>query len=143
MLDVVDIISFEGYVYVNTGSPHHVAMVTGLDDFNVEKEGAALRYGKYGEEGSNINFVEALNGNNIFAVRTYERGVEGETLSCGTGATAVAVALHNMNITRSNEIAIQTLGGDLRVSFEADKTSYRNVFLEGKATFVFDGVIEI
>lgn len=86
----VDFISKRGDAYwLDTGSPHHVQLVDDIEGLNVPKEGARLRYGLYGEAGSNINFVEVMDVD-TFQVRTYERGVEDETLSCGTGVTAVA-----------------------------------------------------
>jgi diaminopimelate epimerase len=92
MSDVLEIQNKNNYSFLNTGSPHHVEITEDLKNVQVKKEGAALRYELYGKEGANINFVQALQ-NDIFAVRTYERGVEDETLSCGTGVTAVALAM--------------------------------------------------
>jgi diaminopimelate epimerase len=74
-------------------------------------------------------------------VRTYERGVEDETLSCGTGVTAVALAMHSLKETTATEITLHVEGGTLQVSFERDATSYKNIFLKGKATQVFKGEI--
>ena len=96
----------------------------------------------YGKEGSNVNFVSQL-GDANFRLRTYERGVEDETLSCGTGATATAIAMHALGNTNSNTIAIDVEGGKLKVSFEKTNAGYENVKLEGPATFVFEGEIEI
>ena len=127
------------YVFLDTGSPHHVELVSELETFKVEKEGAFLRNNTYGKEGSNINFVEPIS-ENIFAVRTYERGVEAETLSCGTGVTAVAIALFETNKTNSNKITLKTQGGDLKVSFNKTKKGYKNIFLIGPATQVFKGI---
>ncbi len=100
--------------------------------------GKKIRYGKYGEKGSNINFVEKTN-ENTFVVRTYERGVEDETLSCGTGVVAVALAMHAIGETHSKHITLQTPGGDLKVSFEKEETGYKNIYLEGPAKQVFKG----
>ncbi len=127
--------------FLDTGSPHHVQLVEGLDQFNVYKEGAKLRYGLYGEKGSNINFVESLD-DSKFSVRTYERGVEDETLSCGTGVTAVAIAMHKANRVEGNTVNIRTKGGDLKVSFNVDTQGYSNVSLIGPAKLVFKGEIE-
>lgn len=127
--------------FLDTGSPHHVQLVEGLDQFNVYKEGAKLRYGLYGEKGSNINFVESLD-DSKFSVRTYERGVEDETLSCGTGVTAVAIAMHKANRVEGNTVDIQTKGGDLKVSFDVDAQGYSDVSLIGPAKLVFKGEIK-
>ena len=94
MQDVTAIKKEPTYTFLDTGSPHHIAMVDDVEKVDVKAEGALLRYGSlYGKVGSNINFVQQID-NAHFAVRTYERGVEDETLSCGTGVTAVAIAAH-------------------------------------------------
>ncbi len=131
------------YVFLNTGSPHHVTLVNDIQNLDVKKEGSTIRYSDlYGKAGSNVNFVSQL-GEANFRLRTYERGVEDETLSCGTGATATAIAMNAIGKTNSNEIAIDVEGGKLKVSFEKTNTGYENVLLEGPATFVFEGEIEI
>lgn len=136
----VDNIKVEGaYTFLNTGSPHHVEVVTDLEDFDVFFKGREIRNNIYGEEGSNVNFVEQLD-HSIFSVRTYERGVENETLSCGTGVTAVALAMFEIGKTDKNTVALETLGGQLIVKFEKSENGYRNIFLEGPAKQVFKGV---
>lgn len=127
-------------IFLDTGSPHHVQMVENIEDFKVFKEGKKIRYGIYGESGSNINFVAQLD-DMTFSVRTYERGVEDETLSCGTGVTAVALAMHHTGKTKANKVAIKTLGGDLKVEFEQDGKRYKNIHLIGPAKQVFKGEI--
>lgn len=140
-VDVVD--SHPNYVFLNTGSPHHVQLVPNLKDFDVKKEGEKLRYSDlYGKSGSNINFVHQIS-EGEFSIRTYERGVEDETLSCGTGATAVAIAMHAIKKSNQKDLTIFVEGGKLNVSFETNNESYNNVFLKGPATFVFEGVITI
>ncbi|UNY98251.1 diaminopimelate epimerase [Zhouia spongiae] len=141
MIDVEAVESFDNHVFLNTGSPHHVQQVEGLERFDVKKEGARLRYGKYGESGSNINFVEQA-GTDIFSVRTYERGVEDETFSCGTGVTAVAIAMYVKEKTDATQITLNTPGGQLKVSFEDRDGVFENVFLQGPAKQVFKGVVE-
>jgi len=126
-------------VFLDTGSPHHVQLVAGLNTFDVEKEGAAIRFGTYGKEGANINFVEEI-ANHTFAVRTYERGVEAETLSCGTGVTAVAIALYETDKTTSNTITLNTKGGILEVTFNKTKEGcYSDVYLKGPTEQLFEG----
>lgn len=128
-------------IFLDTGSPHHVQLVANLKDFEVFKEGKKLRYGLYGKSGSNINFVEQID-DNSFSVRTYERGVEDETLSCGTGVTAVALAMHHSGRTAANEVTVKTQGGDLKVEFEADGGRYKNIRLIGPTELVFKGQME-
>lgn len=143
MKDVQEVKIEADYIFLNTGSPHHVTLVNDIQNLDVKKEGAVIRYSDlYGKAGSNVNFVIQLSENN-FLLRTYERGVEDETLSCGTGATATAIAMNAIGKTNSNEIAIDVEGGKLKVSFEKTNTGYENVLLEGPATFVFEGEIEI
>ncbi len=114
-----------------------------MNDVNVKITGRKLRYGApYFEEGSNINFVEQTD-TNTFKVRTYERGVENETLSCGTGVTAVAIASHKARKTANNQVVLNTPGGRLEVSFETHNNCYKKVFLKGAATLVFKGTIDI
>lgn len=140
MQNVLDVKVTPAYTFLDTGSPHHVEMVSSVKDVDVKTAGAAIRYSDlYGEVGSNINFVEQL-ADNHFAVRTYERGVEDETLSCGTGVTAVAIAAHKNGLTTSNSIHLDVEGGKLSVSFEKTASGYEDIFLIGPATFVFKGV---
>ena len=88
-----------------------------------------------------MNFVEKLN-SETFKVRTYERGVEDETLSCGTGVTAVALAMHYSGETKKNEVTLNVEGGALKVSFEKTEKGYQNIWLQGPAKQVFKGEIE-
>lgn len=141
MPDVLKIREKKEYLFLDTGSPHHVQVVNGLKDLKVFQEGKKLRYGLYGATGSNINFVEPLT-DSSFAVRTYERGVENETLSCGTGVTAVALAMHNTGRTKANSVDIETPGGQLRVTFRQTDGGYKEVYLTGPATQVFKGEIQ-
>lgn len=140
MKDVDDVKITDEYVYLNTGSPHHVVLVEDLEKYDVKNQGAKIRYSDlYGKTGSNVNFVTQIT-EDLFAVRTYERGVEDETLSCGTGATAVAIAMYALKKTNSTEISIKVIGGDLKVSF-CKRDGYEEVFLRGRADFVFEGNI--
>jgi len=139
MQDVENIKNNDSYLFLDTGSPHHVTWVNEIESYDVKKEGAAIRYSDlYGKAGSNINFVEKTASG--YKMRTYERGVEDETLSCGTGATAVALAIHKLGKTNETKIALQVAGGDLEVQFEATEAGYKNIFLIGPAKQVFTGV---
>lgn len=143
MIDVKKVEVFDDYVFLNTGSPHHVQIVNHLADYDVFNNGKEIRYSNlYGMAGSNINFVEKET-ESKFSVRTYERGVENETLSCGTGVTATAIAMYHINKTKSNSIELLTKGGSLNVSFNFKDNTYTNIFLTGAATFVFNGIIEV
>lgn len=143
MIDVNSINTTANYSFLNTGSPHHVQIVEDLENYNVKDNGAAIRYGDlYGKEGSNINFVKKIN-DTTFSLRTYERGVEDETLACGTGATAAAIAMNATGETDATSINLNVEGGKLIVSFDKEDNIYTNVFLKGPAEFVFEGTIEI
>jgi diaminopimelate epimerase len=143
MIDVKTIKTELNYTFLNTGSPHHVEIVDDLEHFDVKENGAAIRYGGlYGKEGSNINFVKKID-TTTFSLRTYERGVEDETLACGTGATAVAIAMNATGLTEATSIDVNVRGGKLAVSFDIKDNEYTNVFLIGPAEFVFKGAIEI
>lgn len=131
----------EGNCVVDTGSPHYVKIVNDVKHYDVFEEGKRIRYNKkYRQEGINVNFVEIEHGH--IYVRTYERGVENETFSCGTGVTASALACaHN---TGFNRVEVQTLGGSLAVEFKKDtEDRFSNVWLCGPAAFVFKGEINI
>ena len=142
MQDVSNIQKFDSYYFIDTGSPHHILQVDQIDQYDVKGEGRRIRYGApYYEQGSNVNFVQPKE-ENSFDVRTYERGVEDETLSCGTGVTAVALAMYEKGITASTSVKINTPGGVLEVSFEKNSIGYKNIFLTGPARLVFKGEIE-
>lgn len=140
MVDVSEI-NRDGDAYVlNTGSPHYVKIVKDLRHYPVHNEGYAIRNNEtYQEKGINVNFVEKENDG--YLVRTFERGVENETLACGTGATAaaIAMALHE-NKTGAIETPIRVLGGQLSISFIREGNNFRNVFLNGPADLVFEGI---
>lgn len=127
---------------INTGSPHYIRFVKDVEKFPVYDEGRAIRYSPfYKEAGVNVNFVEVLPDKSIF-VRTYERGVENETLSCGTGVTAASLAASFMNI--ESPVKIKTLGGDLSVEFKVGQTgAFEEIFLVGPAKMVFEGDLEL
>ena len=142
MQNVNSIKESHGDFILNTGSPHYIHGSSDVLSVDVYKEGRAIRYSKeFEQEGINVNFVENVHDRII--VRTYERGVENETFSCGTGVTAAALVFaHNEN--GFNRIEVQTKGGHLAVEF--DKTgeeTFENIFLCGPALFVFKGTITI
>ena len=144
MSDVKDIEVGEDHYILNTGSPHYIVFVEDIDDINVVENGQAIRYSKrFRKEGINVNFVEKEK-NNIL-VATYERGVEDETLSCGTGVTAAAISyiLQNPNRKKKQSVSIRSKGGDLKVLFEKNKKGAENIWLCGKAEQVFQGSITI
>ncbi|CAN5154245.1 diaminopimelate epimerase [soil metagenome] len=133
----------ENSIFLDTGSPHHIIFTEEIGDIDVKLRGKKIRYSPLYEPngGTNVNFVE-MEGENTFLVRTYERGVEDETFSCGTGVTAVALAVNALGKSTANEIKLKTRGGDLLVSFEVNKDKYSNIWLTGPAQFVFKGEIE-
>lgn len=130
------------FFFLNTGSPHYVEIKEGVKRLDVYGLGKAIRYNeRFKKEGTNVNFMELLPDNKIL-VRTYERGVEDETYSCGTGVTASAIAASLYGY--KSPIDIETLGGELKVSFEERKEgNYENVYLIGPALRVFEGEVEI
>ena len=129
--------------FINSGVPHVVIPVSRIDDVDVRREGSAIRYHKmFSPKGTNVNFIEKRGGKKI-AVRTYERGVEDETLACGTGVVASAL-IFAATANTNGPITVIVRGGDeLRVGFEKIDNQFRNVTLTGPADFVFEGTIEI
>jgi diaminopimelate epimerase len=131
MADVLDIEMIGNAMYLNTGSPHYVDFVDDLKNYN-----------GFAAKGTNVNFVEKQE-DGIF-VRTYERGVEAETLACGTGVTAAALAANTAKVTLNNNVCnITTLGGKLKVYYEQCGKGYKNIWLQGPAVKVFSGEIEL
>jgi len=143
MKDVNYIEVHSNYFILNTGSPHYVKHIRNLAEMDVKTGGRMIRYSKeFEKEGVNVNFIETMEGDKIY-VRTYERGVEDETLSCGTGVTAAAlVSAHNDN--GFNRVEVKTHGGNLSVEFDkTDDNHFENIFLIGPAEFVFKGEMEV
>uniref|UniRef100_UPI0025E100E1 diaminopimelate epimerase n=1 Tax=uncultured Mucilaginibacter sp. TaxID=797541 RepID=UPI0025E100E1 len=143
MIDV-DTINADGDAYVlNTGSPHYVKLVDGLKEKDVYSEGYAIRNNDtYTAKGINVNFVEPTDAG--YFVRTFERGVEDETYACGTGVTAVALAMaKHQHQTGHITTPIKVLGGDLNIRFDYDGKKYTDIFLEGPAVKVFEGEVEV
>jgi diaminopimelate epimerase len=129
--------------FINSGVPHVVIPVTKIDDADVQRDGAAIRYHKmFSPNGTNVNFIEKRGPNKI-AIRTYERGVEDETLACGTGIVASALIFAASEDCKG-PVTVMARGGDeLQVSFEKSQNQFRNVTLTGPAEFVFEGTIDI
>lgn len=141
MIDVQQIKNINEDYELNTGSPHFVKYVNDVENLNVYKNGHEIRYSEtYKKEGINVNFVSKLDDNQIF-VRTYERGVEDETYSCGTGVTASCLTF--MQKFNLNEVGVKTLGGDLKVYAEHSEKGFENIWLEGPAKQVFEGFFNL
>ncbi len=170
MRDVSEWKEQNGDIFINTGSPHYIRYVKNLKEFPVVEEGKAIRYSNaFKPGGTNVNFVELL-GNNTLFVRTYERGVENETLSCGTGVTAAALAAAFKGYT--SPVDIQVMGGRLSVEFKFSQPGlpagqeglptgqaglptgqpglptgqaglFQDIFLTGPAKMVFEGDLEL
>lgn len=163
-LKMIDVMGFDKFInsdntnsehhdayFLNTGSPHYVEFVNDVKNYPVDEKGKYWRYYKDFKGGTNVNFVEILDNSTLF-VRTYERGVEAETFACGTGITASALSAYTK--LRKNKLTLQeeyylynikALGGDLKVDFIYNKieNQFKEVYLTGPATFVFDTYIEI
>ena len=143
MIDVEVIKTYGNDLFLDTGSPHYVKIVESLDNFNVVNEGKKIRNStEFINNGVNVNFVKILS-EREFEVRTYERGVEGETLSCGTGVTAVALAMFNSGKTDSKKVKIKTKGGELFVEFDTNGERYFDIKLTGGVKMIFSGEINI
>jgi len=140
MCDVTELKEFEDGYFLDTGSPHFVTLRDNLEIIDVLNEGKKLRnevrFEKFG--GANINFL-SINKNGSLSIRTYERGVEDETLACGTGSVASAIVAHYLDKNRL-EFDIKVLGGQLKVRLKEEKTGiFSDIWLEGEAEFVFEG----
>lgn len=139
MIDVQEIYTDKDDFVINTGSPHYIKFVEDVEHYKVYAEGNKIRNSAtYLKDGINVNFVEILAADSIY-VRTYERGVENETYSCGTGVTAAALPFINDN----KKIKVKTIGGNLNVYAEKNGKSFTNIWLEGPTKQVFKGKINI
>lgn len=140
--DISQIKQDANYFLVNTGSPHYVEIMDDPDGIDIFQRGKSIRWDpRFAPEGLNVNFVK-VDGDKLL-VRTFERGVENITLSCGTGVTAAAVAADIHQGQPRNEYHIQTYGGNLKVQFVKDNKIYRHVSLTGPVQHVFNGTIEL
>jgi len=131
-----------GHLFLETGSPHYVVFKTGVEAMDLTTEARKIRYSKrFREEGTNVDFVEIMQ-DHLF-VRSYERGVEDETLSCGTGVTASALALAVKNPSQDSSVEVHTRGGTLTVSYKQKGNSFTDIWLKGPAMLVFRGEIDV
>ena len=144
MSSVEAIEKYQNDFVLNTGSPHYVQLVDDLDNLDVVRLGRQIRYSdQFKQVGINVNFVKQI-GQKHISIRTYERGVEDETLSCGTGATACALVEGRSFSEGNHSVCVDVLGGQLQVSYERHEDgSFSHVNLKGPATFVFEGAIHV
>ncbi len=142
MADINQIETFDDLYFINTGSPHLVKFVTNINEMDVECEGKFLR-NTYNikEGGTNVNFIQLSS--TTIRIRTFERGVEAETLACGTGSVASAIAVNHKFGEAKNNYTLEAQGGYLSVSFNRNGNNYTQVYLEGPTEHVFDGFINL
>ena len=143
MKDVSTFIAANDYYFIDTGSPHYVSFVEDITQVNVNEEGKNIRTSFNAENGgTNVNFVQLSN--ETLLIRTFERGVEEETLACGTGAVASAIAAHHFLESEESDVELQALGGKLIVSFDKlAEFNYVNIWLTGPVEQVFKGRISL
>lgn len=142
MKDVTAINRHQNDYVLDTGSPHYVQFCDNLSDLDIIRKARDIRYNEpFKTDGINVNFVSK--NDTTISVRTYERGVEDETLSCGTGVVATALSVASVNGIQHGSLDINTLGGVLKVAFENTGTGFSNIFLSGPAEHVFKGEITL
>ena len=143
MRDVDHVQTYPTHTFIDTGSPHHIEFVKDTKNLDVLTQGALIAHNDiYGEEGTNVNFVAVIKDRQI-QVRTFERGVENETLSCGTGVTAAALAAFSTGKVTNSKIEVHTLGGDLTLSFTPSGKGFSDIVLTGPTELVFSGTLEL
>lgn len=143
MTDVQNVKLYEDLVYINTGTHHVMKFVENIDEIDIINEAKPIRYSSNFEPaGTNVNFVQKINKNTL-KIRTYEKGVENETLSCGTGTVASALAYFLISKEQTNCINVYTKGGLLKVDFNSiENNCFKDIYLTGAAEFVFSGKID-
>ena len=141
MNDVKEIVVKNGHNFLDTGSPHVVQIVDNVDEVNVYEQGKKIRNQFQEMNGVNVNFVSF--NNDIIKCRTFERGVENETLSCGTGVVAVALYVFKKKKISDDKIIVSTKGGNLSVYFKNNGDSFNEIWLKGNINKIFDGLIEL
>lgn len=143
MKKVTNIQDYQDHFVLDTGSPHYVTIIPEWKDINVVEKGRAIRnLPEFQKNGINVNFMQIKDPNHIL-VRTYERGVENETLACGTGVTACAIVTAHLHQLNHANIYVNTPGGELQVHLERNHHQYQNIYLIGNAEYVFCGEINI
>ncbi|NTS42202.1 diaminopimelate epimerase [Flavisolibacter sp. BT320] len=143
MNDVASVEKGDDHFVLNTGSPHYVNLVENVMELDVVQQGRAVRYNDvFAKKGINVNFVEKMDDTAGIIVRTYERGVEDETYSCGTGVTAAALVSRPAT-EGLNTVAVKTKGGNLQVKFEKTASGFQNIWLIGPAVKVFEGEVDV
>ncbi len=140
MNEVTDFAKKADHYFIDTGSPHYVRFQKDLEQEDFSDKARLIRH-SYRPGGTNVNFAKREQKN--IAVRTYERGVEDETLACGTGVTAVAVAAAREDNLEKGSYTVETKGGKLKVFIEKSQHGFKNIWLEGPATRVFNGKINL
>ncbi|MBL4655561.1 MAG: diaminopimelate epimerase [Bacteroidia bacterium] len=141
MTDVNDVEFGNDYYFLDTGSPHYIVFVDDVEQVDVRKEGGKIRYNdRFNAEGTNVDFVQKTDSG--IQIRTYERGVEDETLSCGTGVTASSLCSFLKYELNTTQLQVLTQGGNLEVSFDHQDGNFSNIYLQGPANFVFTGDVE-
>lgn len=141
MGDVKNIESNTQFSFLDTGSPHYIKQVENIEKVDVFKKGLEIRNNdRFKKEGTNVNFIELKDG--VLHIRTFERGVEDETLACGTGTVASVLALHNWGFEFEKPLNVNAKGGKLKVDFKFENGLYSDVFLIGPANSVYNGYIE-
>ena len=141
MNDVKEMVVKNGHNFLDTGSPHVVQIVDNVDEVNVYEQGKKIRNQFQEMNGVNVNFVSF--NNDIIKCRTFERGVENETLSCGTGVVAVALYVCKKKKISDDKIIVSTKGGNLSVYFKNNGDSFNEIWLKGNINKIFDGLIEL
>lgn len=142
MIDVADIEAIDSDWFTDTGSPHHVVLHDDVEGLKIVEEARAIRYNNhYKEEGVNVNFIKGEGQH--WQMRTYERGVEDETYSCGTGVTAAALVAHHAGKVEQSPVYMQTKGGNLELHFKhSPEQGYYDIWLKGPAKKVFEGQLQ-
>ncbi len=140
MKDVETIEFYNDHYFIETGSPHYISFKKNLDNLDLIAEAKPIRW-NYRKNGTNVNFIEEKDGE--YSIRTFERGVETETLACGTGITAAAIAIAEKNRWGKTTVPLQAARGKLYVSLEKKGNIYTNIWLKGPAEKVFEGITKI
>lgn len=142
MSDVLSFQKLDDFILVDTGSPHLVKCVDDVNSIDIIKISREIQKDRRFKHGVNVNLISEGK-DDVYNIRTYERGVEDETLSCGTGAVAAAISLNILSLNNSNCIKLKTRGGILTVNLKRSKNIFKNIYLSGSVNRVFDGSIEI